>query len=337
MSAVLHYEAALPWSPSPEDDRRLRRIMAAMLAAMALFFFIVPLVDIPDRLIDRAQEVPARFAQMILQDRPTLPPPPPVLREEAQPQPETKSEPEPKKEAVAKEKPAVTEPVSKPEQRLAVAQDTQTPAAARERAARTGLLALSQELAGLRSTSAADDMERKQIQQRSTTATAATSHSDAAIITARRGAGSGGIDTSGLAHGTTDTQLATRETTRIEAPASAGGTAGGTGAAHGGRASSGTATQRSSEEIQMIFDQNKGALNALYNRALRSNPGLSGKIVLRLTIEPGGQVSACELVSSQLGDPELERRLLARVQMFDFGAKQVATTTITYPIDFFPG
>lgn len=324
MSAIFYQDAALPWTPSPEDDRRLRRIMAAMLAVMILLSLVIPMVDLPDRLIDRIQEVPARFAQLIVQEKP-VPPPPPVQREEARPQPE----PEPKTEPVAKEKPPVVEPVPA-EPRKVAEPEAQTAAAARERAARTGLLALSQELAGLRSASAADDMERRPVQQRS--AAASTPRGEPSVITARSGAGSGGIDTSGLARDTGNTQLAARETTRLEAPA-------GGSAEDGGRARSapGGVAQRSTEEIQMVFDQNKGALNALYNRALRVNPGLAGKIVLRLTIEPNGQVSACELVSSQLGDPELERRLLGRVQMFDFGAKKVAATTITYPIDFFPG
>ncbi len=341
MSAAYYHSTALPWSPSPEDDRRLHRIMATSMVGMILLFLIIPMIDLSDRLIDRVQEVPARFAQLIIQDKPVPPPPPPVQREEVQPQPETKAEPPPeskpeskpapKPEPVAKEKP----PVPKAEPQPAMTPETPTAAVARERAARTGLLALSQELAGLRSTSAADDMERRQIQQRNTET--AAPRSDPAVITASRGTGSGGIDTSALARDTGQTQLAARETTRVSAPATAAGAAAsGTGPA-GGRSASAALAQRTSEEIQMIFDQNKGALNALYNRALRANPGLSGKIVLKLTIEPGGQVSACELVSSQLGDPELERRLLARVQMFDFGARQVAATTITYPIDFFPG
>ncbi len=94
---------------------------------------------------------------------------------------------------------------------------------------------------------------------------------------------------------------------------------------------------RSLGEIQEVFDRNKGAFYALYNRALRDKPGIKGKIVVNLTIEPDGSVSRCELVSSELGDPDLERKLILRVQQMNFGAKAVPRYTYpNYPIFFLP-
>ncbi|MDH4032059.1 MAG: TonB family protein, partial [Chromatiales bacterium] len=71
-------------------------------------------------------------------------------------------------------------------------------------------------------------------------------------------------------------------------------------------------------------------------RALRQDPTLRGKLVLRLTISPGGEVTDCDVVSSELADSAFERKLVARVRMFRFEAKDVATVTTTKPIDFFP-
>ena len=85
-----------------------------------------------------------------------------------------------------------------------------------------------------------------------------------------------------------------------------------------------------------MFDKNKGAIFALYNRALRKDPSLEGKLVLRLTISPNGQVTMCEVVSSELGDPELERKLVQRVKLFRFESRDVEAITTTKPIDFFP-
>lgn len=93
---------------------------------------------------------------------------------------------------------------------------------------------------------------------------------------------------------------------------------------------------RSREEIERVFDRNKGAIYSLYNRALRANPTLQGKVVLRLTITPEGVVSFCEVVSSELNDPELEQRLVQRILLFQFEAKDVESITTTKPIDFFP-
>jgi hypothetical protein len=41
-------------------------------------------------------------------------------------------------------------------------------------------------------------------------------------------------------------------------------------------------------------------------------------------------------VSSELGDPKLERKIVARVMLFDFGNRDVETMVVTYPIDFLP-
>jgi TonB family protein len=93
---------------------------------------------------------------------------------------------------------------------------------------------------------------------------------------------------------------------------------------------------RSREEIELVFDRNKAAIYAIYNRALRDNPALQGKVVLELTIAPGGEVTDCRVVSSDLGNPELEAKLVSRVKMFRFEARDVAVMTTTKPIEFFP-
>jgi TonB family protein len=63
---------------------------------------------------------------------------------------------------------------------------------------------------------------------------------------------------------------------------------------------------------------------------------LQGKVVLRLTIAADGRVTFCEVVSSELGDPELEKALVQRVLQFQFEARDVEPITTTKPIDFFP-
>ena len=86
----------------------------------------------------------------------------------------------------------------------------------------------------------------------------------------------------------------------------------------------------------MVFDRNKAAIYSLYNRALRDNPQLQGKVVVQLTIAPTGEVTDCKVLSSELKDEELERKLVARIKMFHFDDKDVEIITTTKPIDFFP-
>jgi periplasmic protein TonB len=47
-------------------------------------------------------------------------------------------------------------------------------------------------------------------------------------------------------------------------------------------------------------------------------------------------VTMCRVVSSDLQDPDLERKIIALVRLFRFDAKDVDTITTTKPIDFFP-
>ena len=43
------------------------------------------------------------------------------------------------------------------------------------------------------------------------------------------------------------------------------------------------------------------------------------------------------MVSSELKNPALEEKLVARIRQFDFGAKDVDVMDTTYPFDFLPG
>nr|WP_237440471.1 AgmX/PglI C-terminal domain-containing protein [Alcanivorax sp. DP30] len=99
----------------------------------------------------------------------------------------------------------------------------------------------------------------------------------------------------------------------------------------------GAGPSRTDEEIQIVFDRYKSALYRIYNRELRNNPSLRGKMVLELVIEPDGSVSACRVKSSDLDSPTLGQKIVMRVKMFNFGPKEgVPQTKILYPIDFLP-
>jgi periplasmic protein TonB len=104
----------------------------------------------------------------------------------------------------------------------------------------------------------------------------------------------------------------------------------------GGKQVGGPKLRRTEEEIQLVFDRNKGALYTIYLRELRQNPGAHGKIVVRLTIAPSGAVKNCTIVSSEFANPEFGQKIVARVKLMDFGPKNVGDFTIDYPIVFFP-
>jgi TonB family protein len=95
-------------------------------------------------------------------------------------------------------------------------------------------------------------------------------------------------------------------------------------------------TGRTLDEIQLIFDRNKGAFYTMYVREQRQKPDMVGKLLVRMTIAPSGRVTRCSVISSELNNPEFEKKVVARVLLMDFGAKEVGDFTLDYPILFFP-
>ncbi len=95
--------------------------------------------------------------------------------------------------------------------------------------------------------------------------------------------------------------------------------------------------ERSRNEIHAVLEQNKGAIFALYNRALRRVPGLRGEVVFRLRIQPNGRVDDCTVTESEFDDEQFLERLCQRLLLVRFEALNVPNaTTIDYPIDFIP-
>lgn len=140
---------------------------------------------------------------------------------------------------------------------------------------------------------------------------------------------SGGIGDTSVVDRNATTSIGSRSTTSVKSTISTGG--GNRSGSGGGRV-----PDRTDEEIQIVFDRAKGAFYALYTRAQRSHPNMVGKMVIRLTILPSGKVKSAKLVSSELNNPEFEEKVIARVLLMDFGAKNVGDFTKDYPMVFFP-
>lgn len=303
MLANYYYSADLPWTVSEEEQERFRRILKRVFLFVLTLGLLMPFLPVPKIERQEMEQLPPRLAKLILDHQEIKPPAPPVKAPETEP---VQAKPEPEKIA--------PKPAKK---------NIET---ARKKAERSGLLAFKDELADLRDDSMTASVQKTRLTKGAGSPARVPERS---LVTSNVAAGSGGINTARLSRETGGSGLAGRATTRVSSPV-AGGGGGNLRRGGGGHAS------RSLEEIKLIFDKNKAAIYALYNRALRMDPTLQGKVILRLTIAPSGKVTACEIVSSELHANELERKLAARVRMFEFGAKDVGTMVVTYPIDFLP-
>ncbi len=313
----------MPWSRGGEEDQRHRKSLALSMLVSVLIVLLARLVDLPIPEFAELSEVPDRVAQMIRRERELPPPRPeveePVIAEEEPP------EVDPEEPLVAEEQQpeeVIPEPVmSEEEQRQA----------AREQVASKGILAFRDSFS-----SRAQSRPTAQLGSAArigNTGEAAVGRPERSMVTTQRPGSSGGINLASLSRdvGGGGGQIEGVELMRVAS--SIGGGGGGSNRPMSGRPLAG----RTDEEIQIVFDRYKAALYRLYNRELRKDPTLRGQLVLRLTIEPDGSVSLCELQSSDMDAPSLAQQIVTRVRGFDFGAKEdIVAMTIIYPIDFLP-
>lgn len=94
--------------------------------------------------------------------------------------------------------------------------------------------------------------------------------------------------------------------------------------------------ERSSRVISRVVASHTGAIRYAYNRELRKNPALRGKIVLTFSISPGGDVTECSVQESEMKWPPLEESLVRMVLNWKFPKIPEGTVTVSYPLVFFP-
>lgn len=318
MSLAYTHGTTLPWTSTADEEQRFRLITLVIMGLAVLFGIVIPLVDLPQKERPEREKLPPRLAQLILEEKPKPPPTKPK---------EIKIPEKPKPKPVAKKK---RKPVKKPPRSVAKKQVVSSPEAARRKAAASGLLAFSDDLADLRDDPSISSVQR--VQQLSKAGNRAVT-SQRAIISSGVTQGSEGINTAALSRDTGSQGLSGRKTTEVQSSAVRGNGGNGQNATRKGKDNR---AQRTREEIQLVFDQNKGAVYALYHRALRKDPTLRGKVVLELTIAQSGTVTACKILSSELNDKNLERKLISRIKLFKFPSKDVDVAIVSYPIDFLP-
>ena len=320
--------SGLPWSIDLGERRRFAVIMVVMLALFLPPAFLVPMLEVPEIERSEVEKVPPRLARLVEKPKPVMPPEPVQPEREPEPEPEVvKEKPKQPEPEIAKVEPDPV-PAPKPETRPKTVSDPepkQTAEQAREKASRSGLLAMRDKLASLRSPEPTQAREfavnaQTDAVERNRTTTDATQ-----VL-----AGSGGVADATAPE--TSVAVAEHEVKTVDAPVEESREV----AAKPVKAEP-SVGERAMSNIRKVFDAQKTALYSMYRRELRQDPTLEGKVLLELVIEPDGSVSACEVVSSELEHPKLEQRIAMRVRLFNFGADRVEARKVRFPIDFLPG
>jgi len=303
------FSPVLPWHGQPVEDRRFRRILRILLLISLIFIIIVSLTPRP--VVDRqeVETIPPRLAKMIL-ERKKIPPPPPKVEK---PKEKEKVKEKPKEKKKAEKKPDKKKPLKK-------VQKQARKVAKKEIAQFSSILAELSDMKPLPTNKkplSSSGKKAAQVQRE--------------MITSRATQSSGGVSSGRASHTSSSKQsLSNVGTTRIASSLSS------VTAATTAAAATEKSDRRSREQINRVFDQNKGALYALYNRALRKNPSLAGEVNVKIKISPDGIVISCKVTSSDIDDKELLRKLTARIKLFNFGSADVKPWEDTVVWDFIP-
>ncbi len=304
----------MPWATRKEDQRRYYKSLGSVLLLLVCLNLLLIFWELPD-LSQEPVEVPEYLVEMVKKTKPK--PQPPVEK------PKPKEEKEEEKKMAENEKKPKPTPKPTPEQKNA----------ARKKAEASGVLAFKDSFEDLLE----DDVDQKlgAAANIRNNASSARGDSSRTLVMSQARQTSGGINNATISRGiggNAGEQLGTGISfSRVD---SAIGT---DMVADDRPLSDGVGPTRTDEEIQIVFDRYKAALYRIYNRELRKNPLLKGKMVLRIIIEPDGSVSLVKLESSNMDAPGLASGVVNRVTRFNFGPKEgVPQITILYPIDFLP-
>ena len=197
-------------------------------------------------------------------------------------------------------------------------------------AKQAGVLQFADDLADMRD--ALDVSDVKTPSANITRAKAEAAQVERNFISSGAQAKSGGVNVAALSRDTGGVAMSGRDTTVVESKLESVSAA----AADNRQQQSREKAFRGDQSIRQKMEEAKGRIFGIYNRALRENPSLQGKVTFKLVIEPNGAVSSAQVISSELNDPELERKLLAAIRGIQFGTSDVLQTTLNYSFDFLP-
>lgn len=94
--------------------------------------------------------------------------------------------------------------------------------------------------------------------------------------------------------------------------------------------------KRDMQSIRRTIERYKGAVYAQYAKSLRLNPDLAGRFIFSFVILPDGSIDKLKLKSSELGDKNLEKQLLNKIQQINFGKDDSNATAVEYTYTFLP-
>lgn len=302
-----------------EQDRKFTTILITLFALYFVISVIVPFIDQVEISREIKEQIPVQLAKIILKEKQL-----PVPEKPKEKIIEDKKEEE-KLDKIKKEKPVKKVLVKKPT--LSVEHQRTL---AKEKAKTSGLAAMKDELFSMR--------EAFDIKSTATTNLSEEKTSEVKIkrklITSNLNKQSTALTAVKTANVVNSDVLSTRNTQKVRL--SDKEVLANTDVIVEEKLTVTKSGQRSEVSLRRSLEANKARLYARYNRALRKDPFLQGKVLFEIEIQPNGKISNIVIKSSELNNPKLERQLLVILRSITFPADSVAVMKTIWAIDFLP-
>ena len=92
--------------------------------------------------------------------------------------------------------------------------------------------------------------------------------------------------------------------------------------------------KRDPEVINGVVASHKTSIRMSYEKFLKRNPDLAGKITVRFTISASGRVTMVKIIENTTGNPDLEQEIMRKIRMWQFESISEGDVTVSYPFVF---
>jgi TonB family protein len=91
---------------------------------------------------------------------------------------------------------------------------------------------------------------------------------------------------------------------------------------------------RNEQSLYKVLSQNIGRLQYIYEKFLKTNPDIRGKVEVEVTINPDGGIANVAVLSSEIPIPDFQRQLVDAIRRWKYEAIAQGQMKVVYPIVF---
>jgi TonB family protein len=94
--------------------------------------------------------------------------------------------------------------------------------------------------------------------------------------------------------------------------------------------------KRDNNAINAVVASHKASIRMTYEKHLKRDPALAGKVTVRFTISATGSVTAVTILENTTNNSDLEQEITRKIRMWRFETVPEGDVTVTYPFVFTP-